>query len=79
MKPSSKWLLMAAAEIIQHAEGTNSAAGFAAVRGEQVNVDDVSGSLAADLDSLTQTIKLIADQEEVDISAAYRISGTPCA
>lgn len=79
MKTSSKWLLMAAAEIIQHAEGTNSAAGFAAVRGEPVNVDDVSGSLAADLDNLTKTIKLIADQEEVDISAAYRISGTPCA
>ena len=68
MKTSSKNLLMATVGIIQHAQEINSATGTAAIKGEQVNYDDVCGRLCADLDDLEKTIEIIASQEEVDIS-----------
>ncbi len=79
MKASTKNLLMAAVGIIQHAQEINSATGTAAIKGEQVNYDDVCGRLCADLDDLEMTIEIIASQEEVDISAVYCSSCTPCA
>ena len=79
MKTSSKNLLMAAVGIIQHAQEINSATGTAAIKGEQVNYDDVCGRLSADLEDLEKTIGIIASQEEVDISAAYCSSCAPCA
>lgn len=79
MKASTKNLLMAAVGIIQHAQEINSATGTAAINGEQVNYDDVCGRLCADLDDLEMTIEIIASQEEVDISAVYCSSCTPCA
>lgn len=79
MRASSKYLLMAAAEIAQHAQEINSTTGTAAIKGEQVNYDDVCGRLCADLEDLEKTIGIIASQEEVDISAAYRSSFAPCA
>lgn len=45
MKTSSKNLLMATVGIIQHAQEINSATGTAAIKGEQVNYDDVCGRL----------------------------------
>lgn len=79
MKAATKNLLMAAVGIIQHAQEINSATGTAAINGEQVNYDDVCGRLCADLDDLEMTIEIIASQEEVDISAVYCSSCTPCA
>lgn len=79
MKAATKNLLMAAVGIIQHAQEINSATGTAAIKGEQVNYDDVCGRLCADLDDLEMTIEIIASQEEVDISAVYCSSCTPCA
>lgn len=79
MKASTKNLLMAAVGIIQHAQEINSATGTAAIKGEQINYDDVCGRLCADLDDLEMTIEIIASQEEVDISAVYCSSCTPCA
>lgn len=79
MKAATKNLLMAAVGIIQHAQEINSATGTAAIKGEQVNYDDVCGRLCADLDDLEMTIEIIASQEEVDISAAFHFDGTPCA
>ena len=79
MKAATKNLLMAAVGIIQHAQEINSATGTAAIKGEQVNYDDVCGRLSADLDDLEMTIEIIASQEEVDISAVYCSSCTPCA
>ena len=55
------------------------ATGTAAIKGEQVNYDDVCGRLCADLEDLEKTIEIIASQEEVDISAAYCSSCAPCA
>lgn len=79
MKASSKNLLMAAVGIIQHAQEINSTTGTAVIKGEQVNYDDVCGRLCADLEDLEKTIEIIASQEEVDISAAYRFGCAPCA
>lgn len=79
MKASTKNLLMAAVGIIQHAQEINSATGTAAIKGEQINYDDVCGRLCADLEDLEMTIEIIASQEEVDISAVYCSSCTPCA
>lgn len=79
MKAATKNLLMAAVGIIQHAQEINSATGTAAIKGEQVNYDDVCGRLCADLEDLEMTIEIIASQEEVDISAAYCSSCAPCA
>ena len=79
MKATTKNLLMAAVGIIQHAQEINSATGTAAIKGEQVNYDDVCGRLCADLDDLEMTIEIIASQEEVDISAALHFDGAPCA
>lgn len=78
MKAATKNLLMAAVGIIQHAQEINSATGTAAIKGEQVNYDDVCGRLCADLDDLEMTIEIIASQEEVDISAAFHFDGAPC-
>lgn len=64
MKASTKNLLMAAVGIIQHAQEINSATGTAAIKGEQVNYDDVCGRLCADLEDLEKTIEIIASQEE---------------
>lgn len=66
MKAATKNLLMAAVGIIQHAQEINSATGTAAIKGEQVNYDDVCGRLCADLEDLEKTIEIIASQEEVD-------------
>lgn len=79
VKAATKNLLMAAVGIIQHAQEINSATGTAAIKGEQVNYDDVCGRLCADLDDLEMTIEIIASQEEVDISAAFHFDGAPCA
>ena len=78
MKTSSKNLLMAAVGIIQHAQEINSTTGTAAIKGEQINYDDVCGRLCADLEDLEKTIEIIASQEEVDISAAFHFDGEPC-
>lgn len=78
MKAATKNLLMAAVGIIQHTQEINSATGTAAIKGEQVNYDDVCGRLCADLDDLEMTIEIIASQEEVDISAAFHFDGAPC-
>lgn len=79
MKASTKNLLMAAVGIIQHAQEINSATGTAAIKGEQINYDDVCGRLCADLEDLEMTIEIIASQEEGDISAAFHFDGAPCA
>lgn len=79
MKASTKNLLMAAVGIIQHAQEINSATGTAAIKGEQINYDDVCGRLCADLEDLEMTIEIIASQEEVDISAAFHFDGAPYA
>ena len=47
MKAATKNLLMAAVGIIQHAQEINSTTGTAAIKGEQVNYDDVCGRLCA--------------------------------
>lgn len=79
MKASTKNLLMAAVGIIQHAQEVNSETGSAAIKGEQVDYDDVCSRLGIDLEDLEKTIEIIASQEEVDISAAYRFGCAPCA
>lgn len=79
VKASTKNLLMAAVGIIQHAQEINSTTGTAAIKGEQINYDDVCGRLCADLEDLEKTIEIIASQEEVDISAAFHFDGAPCA
>lgn len=79
MKASTKNLLMAAVGIIQHAQEINSTTGTAAIKRKRVNYDDVCGRLCADLEDLEKTIEIIASQEEVDISAVYCSSCTPCA
>lgn len=57
MKAATKNLLMAAVGIIQHAQEINSATGTAAIKGEQVNYDDVCGRLCADLEDLEKTLR----------------------
>ena len=79
VKAATKNLLMAAVGIIQHAQEINSTTGTAAIKGEQINYDDVCGRLCADLEDLEKTIEIIASQEAVDISAAYCSSCAPCA
>ena len=79
MKAATKNLLMAAVGIIQHAQEINSATGTAAIKGEQVNYDDVCSRRGADLEDLEKTIEIIASQEEVASSAAYCSSCAPCA
>ena len=79
MKATTKNLLIAAVGIIQHAQEINSTTGTAAIKGEQINYDDVCGRLCADLEDLEKTIEIVASQEEMDISAAYRSSCAPCA
>ena len=79
MKATTKNLLIAAVGIIQHAQEINSTTGTAAIKGEQINYDDVCGRLCADLEDLEKTIEIIASLEEMDISAAYRSSCAPCA
>ena len=51
--------------MIFYRECREKAAGTAAIKGEQVNYDDVCGRLCADLDDLDKTIEIIARQEEV--------------
>ena len=79
MKATTKNLLIAAVGIIQHAQEINSTTGTAAIKGEQINYDDVCGRLCADLEDLEKTIEIISSQEEMYISAAYRSSCAPCA
>lgn len=63
VKASTKNLLMAAVGIIQHAQEINSATGTAAIKGEQINYDDVCGRLCADLEDLEKTIDYLLERE----------------
>lgn len=63
VKASTKNLLMAAVGIIQHAQEINSATGTAAIKGEQINYDDVCGRLCADLEDLEMTIDYLLERE----------------
>lgn len=76
MKASSKYLLMAAANIAQQLADQNSGVQVLAMESKKPDYDDFCSLLGCELETLQKTLQLIADQEEADISAAY-IAGHP--
>lgn len=76
MKASSKYLLMAAANIVQQLADQNSGVQVLAMESKKPDYDDFCSLLGCELETLQKTLQLIADQEEADINAAY-IAGHP--
>lgn len=71
MKLSSKYLLMAAANIVQQLADQNGGVQVLAMESEKPDYDDFCSLLGCELETLQKTLQLIADQEETDISEAY--------
>lgn len=71
MKPSSKYLLMAASNIVQQLADQNGGVQLLAMENKEPDYDDFCSLLGCELESLQKTLQLIADQEETDISEAY--------
>lgn len=71
MKQSSKYLLMAAANIVQQINDQNGGVQVLAMESKKPDYDDFCSLLGCELETLQKTLQLIADQEEADISAAY--------
>ncbi len=71
MKPSSKYLLMAASNIVQQLADQNGGVQLLAMENKKPDYDDFCSLLGCELESLQKTLQLIADQEETDISEAY--------
>ena len=71
MKVSSKYLLMAAANIVQQLADQNGGVQVLAMESKKPDYDDFCSLLGCELETLQKTLQLIADQEETDISEAY--------
>ena len=71
LKQSSKYLLMAAANIVQQLTDQNGAIQLLAMESKKPDYDDFCSLLGCELESLQKALQLIADQEETDISEAY--------
>lgn len=69
VKASTKNLLMAAVGIIQHAQEINSATGTAAIKGEQINYDDVCGRLRR----YVEEIRTALGREQIILKSGARI------
>lgn len=76
LKESSKYLLMAAASIVQDLDDMSAAAAGMDVQGEKFDSEYFFTALSGGLHTLLNTLKGVADEEEADISAAY-IAGHP--
>lgn len=76
MKASSKYLLMAAASIVQDLDDMSAAAAGMVVQGEKFDSEYFFTALSCGLHTLLNAIKGVTDEEEADISAAY-IAGHP--
>ena len=71
MKLSSKYLLMAAANIVQQLADQNGGVQVLAMESKKPDYDDFCSLIGCELETLQKTLQLIADQEETDISEAY--------
>ena len=71
MKQSSKYFLMAAANIVQQLADQNGGVQVLAMENKKPDYDDFCSLLGCELETLQKTLQLIADQEETDISEAY--------
>lgn len=71
MKLSSKYLLMAAANIVQQLADQNGGVQVLAMESKKPDYGDFCSLLGCELETLQKTLQLIADQEETDISEVY--------
>ena len=71
LKQSSKYLLMAAANIVQQLDDLSSAAAGMDIQGKKFDSDYFFSAMDSGLHTLLRTLQSVADEEETDISAAY--------